>query len=328
MTETDSEESTSRGSKRPPGCIVKPTVLAAIALAGGIYLLTSAQPTGGQMAGGIVLIFVGALLSIPLLVTLVGLLIAWYVARKLKRIIQNDLGPAMDSVLSAGRAIIGQNKALYDPPHEFRDAGDDDFSALDRTWYDATTAELETTGYRPLGDIVDVTIEQAMGVSTVIRRLISADGTTMVGLYHVATPDGHNFRITDLETEFTDGTFHVTTNSGDGDLTTPPPQIHANRRPGDTPLAELLQLHEAEKTRLLATRPGVQCIAMHSADDLMASQRRQQEIKANFRKNIGYVDPAEVARIADASPDGDEMSKALIVKSVELAKEEEKRREQ
>jgi hypothetical protein len=206
---------------------------------------------------------------------------------------------------------------------EYRDATEADFEPLDRDWYDAVTAELQLAGYRNLGDVVNVTVERASGVSPVIRRMLSEDGTTAVGVYHLVIRGGaKQSYVIDAESEFSDGSFLLTNNTAEADQTTSPPMIHRQRLPANTPLAELLRRHESEKVTTLAAKPGLSCTVMSTADDVMDFQQRQQAIKAAFRKGIGYVDPEEVRRIAEARPHVDEATKAAVVASAELARRE------
>jgi hypothetical protein len=306
-------------SRTPPGCVVKPTLLAAACLTGGIYLINRSESVGGiGRTAAVVLIFLGGILSIPFLMIVLGLAVRWYFTRRITSALKDVLDPA--------REMVQRNKAIFAERHEYRDATDADFAGLDRDWYESTTRELQSSGHRRLGDVVNQTIERA-GLLTVIRRMTSADGTTMLGLFHFAhapgTPGARDFRTVDVETEFTDGTFLLTSNTAQSDLTTTPPALHRSRHPTDTPVADLLRSHESEKATLLASKAGVSCVIISSAEEMMESQHRQQVIKAAFRKGIGYLDPEEVRRIAKLTVPDDEAAQAIAVASADIARREE-----
>ena len=119
-----------------------------------------------------------------------------------------------------------------------------------------------------------------------------------------------------------DGSFLLTSNTRDSDLTTPPPMLRRHRHPADTPLADLLPMHESEKASLLANQPGLSCTVVLTADDATQFQGRQQAIKAAFRKGIGYVDPEEVRRIAAPVRTDDEEKQNRAVLGAKMAQTE------
>ncbi|MDB5173206.1 MAG: hypothetical protein JWN51_1979, partial [Phycisphaerales bacterium] len=79
---------------------------------------------------------------------------------------------------------------------------------------------------------------------------------------------------------------------------------HKLRRPIGTPISEMLKDHEAEKQKLLAAKEGESCVASLTLADAIELQKRQQAVKNAFRKQIGYVDPEEVRRIANRTAEG------------------------
>ena len=61
------------GEPKLPGYVLKPAIVAVAALAAGTYLITSEKYGPGARAGGIVLVFVGAITALPALAILFGM---------------------------------------------------------------------------------------------------------------------------------------------------------------------------------------------------------------------------------------------------------------
>jgi hypothetical protein len=306
--------------------MVKAMLIGAAFIAGGVYLMSRWERLGGiGRAGSVVLVMFGALMLLPLGFMTLAIIARYYF---FKRIVE-PLAPA----LAEGQEMVERNKALFAELQEHRDATDADFANLDRQWYESSSAQLTALDYRHLGDVVNKTIEQATGITTVIRIFVSADGTTAVGMFHLALPTqparlaGRKLYTIEFETELTDGTFIATSNTGETDLTTPPPAIHRNRQPLDTPLTDLASLHETEKAKVLEGKPGVSCITIGTLAEAMESQRRENVIKAAFRKGIGYVDPEEVRRIARAGHPDDPVVEAVAVSVADIARRQEMQKE-
>lgn len=294
---TEKPEERKRGAA---GCGAGMFLLGAAAVAGGAYLMSRWGALGGAgKAGAIVLVVVGTLLATPFL-----LLMALKLAMKL------FFGWAKRQLGKAGADMLGQTRAMYDTLHEFRDAEPDDFEGLDREYYERTTRDLNERGFRHLGDLVDETIEEVSGACPPIRVLASSDGTTMVALYHLPMGEGDKMLMCDVTTEFSDGTQLVASNTEGSDLMTPPPQIERRQFPLDTPVLELVRSQASEREKLIAAKgpSGVTPVTINTLDDAIASERRQQAIKNAFRKGIGYLDPAEVRRIASKVRDDDDFA--------------------
>jgi len=261
---------------------------------------------------------------LPVVVIVGVFLLKHYVSRKLDK--------ATDGIVGSAREMVAKNKALFTEEYEVRGATEADWEKLDRDWYEAKTAEMEALGFRRVGgvgDIVSVTVEKATGMTTVIRQMVSGDGTTAGGIYHVPLAklpsfmEGKRLLITEFESEFGDGTFLITGNTKESNLATSPPEVHNTKFSLDTPVAELLAAHEKEKANLLAAKGG-QCVRIATAQDLEELHRRQQVVRAKFRKGIGYLDPEEVKRVALAGKKGeDEGFVDVITRSADKARKEE-----
>ena len=322
----DSEEVERKGGgvreAIPPGCILKPVLVAAVGMAGGVYLMGRWEKLGGLgRAGAVVLVVLGALAVLPVVLFSAVILLKQYFVRKLDKSLGGMVGP--------WREMVAKNKALFTDELEVREATDADFAKLDREWYEATAAEFERLGFRRFGDVVSVTVEKATGMTTVIRQFLSGDGTTVGGIYHVPIETqrlaGKKLLTVEFESEFGDGTFLITGNTAETNLATSPPEIHTSKHPIDTPVGELLAAHEKEKANLLAAKGG-ECVRVSTPEDLLELHRRQQRVRAKFRKEIGYIDPEEVKRVAVAGGRSEEDAAVAIAKaSAEAARREEMR---
>jgi hypothetical protein len=217
---------------------------------------------------------------------------------------------ALADMIAPMRGLVEDNRKVYVERHEYRDATAADFKGRDRTWYDAAARELAGLGYRPLGDIVDETVARAMGLVVVIRRLVSEDGTNSAALYQFVQGSGKakvDLRVCDVESELSDGSFLATSNAEASAAVTMPPQIRSTKYPAETPIGELVARHDEAKRKLIGKRgaePKLRVVEIRTAADYDAMQHRQEAVKAAFRQGIGYLDPAEVRRIAERqSPD-------------------------
>lgn len=307
-----------------PGCFSNALIVGGLALVGGTYLLQKWNTLqGAGKAGAIVLVVLGTLMVLPFILLLAFKLFV----RRLLGKAAADLGVAASELSKAGADIVANNKRLFQSQHEYRDAVESDFQSLDRDRYEKTTQELLDRGYRLIGDRVNVTVEK-QGVVTVIRALASPDGTTLAGIFHFPRAskarglEGKTLFTIDLETEFSDGTFLVTSNTLETDLLTPPPAIKRQRLTLETPLAEMIEAHESYKQQALAAQPGLTCTVVDTMEDVSEFQHRQHAAKVAFRSKIGHVDPEEVHRIAKSRGVDDHIADAIANAADEAAKKE------
>jgi hypothetical protein len=280
------------------GCIPFFLVAGIIALAGGIQLMTRWESlTAPVRAGSVVLVVIASFLLVPVVI--------YYAFKIAARIFLNRLATQFSE--SAAGQMMTLNKSLYSGPHEFRPAQEDDFQGLDRTYYETTTADLNARGFRHLGDVVDATIQATTTLRVPVRVLSSHDGTTQAAVYDATSARLKTFGTADAPlkmllcefgTEFSDGTFLITSTSEQAALASVSPRIRRQFHPADTPPLQLLQLHESEKQKIMAATPQLSCTVCNTLADALALEQRQQEAKNEYRQEIGYVDPEEVRRIA------------------------------
>ena len=335
------EESSSSGVPKPGGCALGSFVWGAVMIGVGVYLMNRWDALGGlTRAGAVALVVLGTLLVLPLLFVLA-----------LRIAISIFVNRAMKGLAEGAEEILAGTRAMYDKVHEFRDATPDDFEGLDRNYYEETTRALaDSGGYRHLGDVVDKTIEEIGHPATPIRVLAAADGSHTVAIYHLNLSGGMDDDdddddeeeedeiedtdddageaedkrlMCDVTTEFSDGTFLMTSNTQESDLMTPPPQIEQRKFPLRTPIPELLRAHVAEHHKLLAAKgPEVRAVTVGTLADAIESERRQQAVKNAFRKGIGFVEPNEIRRIMSRVTD-DPSAEDAVVDAVDKARKRE-----
>jgi hypothetical protein len=235
-------------------------------------------------------------------------------------------GDLLGDLVAPMRGLVEQQKQIFVERHEYRDATAADFKGRDRKWYDAATRELTDLGYRPLGDLVDETVARAMGLVIPIRRLVSADGTSAAAIYQFKQGSGLmkvDLRICDVETELSDGSFLCTSNAEASAAASLPKQIRSTKYPADTPIPEIVSRHEAAKRKLLAGKSrGAKLTAteIRTAAEYDAMQHRQEAIKAAFRQGIGYLDPAEVRRIAEQQAPDEPIGAGIAAATADIAR--------
>ena len=65
---------------------------------------------------------------------------------------------------------------------------------------------------------------------------------------------------------------------------------------------------------------------VHTLEEAIASAKRMQEVKNDFRKEIGYVDAAEMRRVAAKSDVPEELADQLTEEAKKAAREDEEKK--
>jgi hypothetical protein len=163
-----------------------------------------------------------------------------------------------------------------------------------------------------LKDVVDVETERTwLRCRAVIRTFLSGDGTAMCGVYHARFGGWvgllslirvlpRKLKITDFETELTDGTFVTTSDAQSVVKTTDFPGISRVLLPRGTPTPALWAAHSEHVQRELAGRePGVRAMVLRTYEELGASQDRLQLLKSAHRNSAAFDPAAEIALSSD-----------------------------
>ncbi len=221
--------------------------------------------------------------------------------------------------------IVAKMKALHSTPPTIVPAREAEFPHLDLDSYRHYRTALEANGYRFLGDLEILDVSNATDTPmarTMIRAMLSADGTTVAGHYQVRPRmevltknlvEGIlNFRwfdapasfvshlatkqIYDFESEV--GETLVTTSSAEiaGAWSTPA-SIDSVHLPNGTSLEAVRLAHES---RLAATvaRTGAVPTRMTSLVDSLAMSDRMRQQKAAHRAACGWITRDELIRLS------------------------------
>jgi hypothetical protein len=212
----------------------------------------------------------------------------------------------------AAQEILATIEATFQPTHRFVRVQAGSYRHLDLGFYDRTARDLTARGFSVLADVEDRTITETPGTvlsAILVRTLVSRDGTVMCALYH---PHIRRFtlrallwlfgklpgKVTDMETECTDGSFVVTTNAASAAAFDSPALIAAEYLPVKTAPLDVYARHTQRLAEHLAARPGVQARTIASHDEMLASQNRMNALKAAFRGEVGGVTREELERLS------------------------------
>ena len=140
-----------------------------------------------------------------------------------------------------------------------------------------------------------------------IRLCLNYDGTVQSAFYQIKPRIWWRIllwltrtrlsRSIDFETEFSDGSFVMTSNAEGAAVWDSPPLIFAEFLPAQTPLKTLLEKH---RTRIAehADTTGAQPLECRTLKEMLESQHRMEEIKSEFRRRVGWAKKSEWDKIA------------------------------
>ena len=226
---------------------------------------------------------------------------------KCKNFIRVALEAQDEVVDDAARDLKTRVETLYQATHRYRNVDPVDFPHLDMAFYDTALRRLQAEGFRHLADVEDETITASGGVldRIMLRSMASAEGDIAASAYDpklkpegLATLGKHPPPVLDLETEFTDGAFVVTTTAqGGASAIKLPPMVMSEFLPTHTTVAEQLSRHRQR----VAAYAGVSGQAPRPVTDhqsMLASQHRLNALKAAFRNELSGITAAEIRALA------------------------------
>ena len=194
------------------------------------------------------------------------------------------------TVRRGAHRALDDHGALFQGTHEYVPVQPSAFARLDEGFYDAVRNELTREGFTFLGDVENVTASAQMPKMRTFIRAMSGDyGAIIAGCYHVvlrgwqaplqwlgAVP--RRLQVLDLETELSDGTWVVTSNTLNLDTTPEQPEVAMLRLPLQTPRDELLRTHRERLLAALAER-DVQVERAFTLDEALAAVDRLQALR-------------------------------------------------
>lgn len=217
------------------------------------------------------------------------------------------------------QTLLQSMEKIYTSQHVFRQVDPQQFPGVNIKFYDQSQAQLEKLGFKKIADIEDVTINQTNPpkTRTFIRTMIGTSGTVAAGIYHIPSHASslltkillfvmrvkRNHFIIDLETEFTNGVFLLTSNAKmAAAIQMDIPEWHQYFSPEDTSLETLYQSHQLRITQIME-RTGAQPLSMQTWEDMEAFQHRLQSLKNSYRQSVGFLTAEDIDHISDGKFD-------------------------
>lgn len=218
----------------------------------------------------------------------------------------------MEPTTKAARDILAMLEATFQSTHRYVAADPAHYRYLDIGWYNKTARLLEANGFRTIRDVEDRTITESPGTvlsAIMVRTMLSRDGVVVSALYH---PHVKSFwlrlvlwllrklpgKVTDMETEFSDGSFVSTTNAASAAAIENGPMIQSEFLAAETPTLEVLERHQVRVAEHLRERPGITARVVNNFDDMLAAQHRMNALKAAYRGEIGMITREELDSLA------------------------------
>jgi len=238
-------------------------------------------------------------------------------------------------VAQAARTILANMKESYATPAMLARADAAAFPHLDIARYDALKTALERQGFRWLGDFENVVMNRSaisLLAPTIARFCTSRDGHLVIAYFQVQPHTQRRLKLllagllnlrwidaprdfianrkmrqcVDIETEFDDGSFLVTTNAAQAALLSQPPKVQTDFHAFGTSLPKLLDAHRANLGAIL--HGGQRSpVAVTTAEAMLNMQKRLASHKLAFRESVQWVTQEELramsqgnAKLADA----------------------------
>lgn len=223
----------------------------------------------------------------------------------------------MEPAEKIAQEILVLIEASYKPTHNYVEVESRLFRHLDLSFYEQTTQRLCAQSFRKLADVEDTTLSASPGnvlMPVMIRSLVSSDGSIMASIYHPRIkPLRLRFllwimrkrldKVVDMETEFTDGSFLVTSNAASAAGMDMPTWINAEFLPVSTSVDAVYQEHLNRLRAHLQNHPHITTKKIDTYEQLVASQNRMNALKAAFRGEIGGVSRKELERLSGKRQD-------------------------
>lgn len=221
-------------------------------------------------------------------------------AKALRRIILPSLQQIKEEQENKLQKILHDIQQQYLALPEFQEVDTKDFSHLDLKFYDNTMQALGQRGYHHLIDEENLTIKgTASDTRTFQRVALSDDGLVNVNLQHPKpifwvrllgrfTGDRHHKTIT-LTSEFSDGTFLLTSNAEPLEELEAPPNVFPEYLPANSTLKELEERHRSKMMLCQQLVPELSPLALRELDAVHSSLKRLQQQQAELRKRLGVI---------------------------------------
>ncbi|MDB6023972.1 MAG: hypothetical protein JWM68_195 [Verrucomicrobiales bacterium] len=202
---------------------------------------------------------------------------------------------ARETAADSAVKIVQQLKPLTVSQHEYEMADPSRFRHLDLAFYNDTQKFLESSGFGHLEDVENVTLRNsANNPNTFIRVMLGANGTIMADIYQFK-PSAvkrllgmKEFKVLDLETQFSNGCFVCTNNAETAGALSQPTEVDSLNMAAVTPFSTLLDAHR-KRVELFSQSTGVPPLRLQTVSDVRKAQDALQCLKAAHRQKTGLT---------------------------------------
>ena len=228
------------------------------------------------------------------------------------------------AVRRGAQRAVDDHEALYSGTHQYVGVDAAAYPRLDLRFYDALRDFLRAEGFEYAGDVENLTLTGQMPhMRTFIRAMSGDRGAVIAGFYHVVVRGWQapfqwigliprRLQVLDLETELSDGTWVVTTNTLNVDTTPLQENLRVLRMPLRTSYPEVLQAHR-DRLRDVLAETGLEPRRATGLNEILAAVDRLQQLR---NEALGSRDGL-VATI-ESTP-GSESAKKLMIDEVRRA---------
>ena len=217
----------------------------------------------------------------------------------------------MDSIEQHAQRLLANIEATYVPTHNYVEVSASDFPHLNLRFYDQVRDDLKKAGYRYISDLEDTSISSAPGTvlkRIMIRTMLSSDGSVMAAAYDLKvkffarvvlallrrTPRP----VIDFETEYSNGSFLVTTNAEAASAIKTPPMVMTEYLPASTPTEAILRAHIERMQAFQSALPEATPKTQRTQADMLIAQNRMNALKAAYREQLGGISAEELAALS------------------------------
>jgi len=191
--------------------------------------------------------------------------------------------------------------------HEYATVDARKFKHLDLAFYEQSQLLLETHGYRFLADREDLTLRRNSGLRIPLRVMVSGDGVTAAGIYHLRHRwyfrclGAKDSQVLDLASKFSNGQWLCTSNAEAAGALEQPPGLDAIHLSADTCFETLIESHSKRVASFVNRHRGVEPVRMETLEDVHRMLAEILKAKAEHRRQTGLTNQ-ELQRISGKGP--------------------------
>lgn len=194
------------------------------------------------------------------------------------------------------------------PPPDLRQVDAREFPSYMRRHCDRAQRQLESAGFRCVGDHEAAHLTPGLGQRVLLRGFVSRDGTTCASAYALRplwpgwlawlllwlSGKWRTMRVIDCESEAGDS-FLATMNTGEIGRFDFGQVVQQVVLPAGAPIARVVAVH-AESVEAIRANGGREPTRLATFADLVAMQTRMQAAKNAFRRSVGYATDDDLRR--------------------------------